>query len=98
MQNSSSSKTIGIVIVLVIVVVGIWLMTRKSTPDDVRPTTATTQTQTQPVTPQAPAEAPAVSSIKTSGSSDAALNQDTASLDAQINGLNSDATAAQTAQ
>jgi hypothetical protein len=90
-MQKSSSKSIGIVIVLIIIIVGVWLMTRGS--DDsknyqpVAPTTA--DTNPQPTTPATPEQ-----KISSSGTSDAALNQDTAAIDTQLGGLKADSTTA----
>ena len=102
--SSSSSKTIGIVIVVVIIVVGIWLMVRKPSSGTMTPTSATTSdtTTTQTTTDQnaGPMQpATPASGIQSGGSSNADLDQDSASIDSQMQGLNSDSTAAnQTAQ
>lgn len=104
MQNSSSSKkTVGIVIVILIVIAGIWLMTRKSG-SDYSNTASSSQTDNdmsgmnmqQPSgTTGAGTSGTGTSSVSSTDTSDAALNQDAASIDAQMNGLNSDSAAAQ---
>ncbi len=89
MQNSSS-KTIGIVVVLIIIVVGIWLVTR-NTPDNTgaNPYSAS-QSQSQMPTSS--------TSVSSTDSSDTALDKDSAAIDAQLGGLSSDNSAAQSAQ
>jgi|GEM_PF-6717093 len=98
MQNSSSSKTIGIIIVLVIIALGIWLMTRKSSDDTgaMAPYSDTSSTGDTGTTASTDASSSAGIS---SDSSDAALDQDSAAIDAQMQGLSSDnAAASQTTQ
>ena len=91
MEQSSSKKTIGIIVILIIIIVGILLMMKKSAPITV-PTATTDQAAQQspaPVVDTTPAGL-----IKASGTSDASLDQDTASIDAQLKAFQSDATSA----
>ena len=100
MQNSnSSSKTVGIVVVIIIIVVGIWLMVRKPSSDTMvnqpaATTTGTSQTTTTTTTTSTTPTDPNVQGIQSSGNSNASLDQDSASIDSQMQGLSSDTTAA----
>lgn len=88
MQNTSSSKTIGIVIVLIIIIAGIWLMMRKpasDTSDVVVPATSSQNTGTQ---------GNGTTAAATVDVSDAALNQDSAAIDAQMGTLSTNTAAA----
>ncbi len=92
MENTSSKKTIGIVVILVIIIVGILLMMKKSAPVTVSTSPTNTAQTNQPVAP-APDTSPA-GLIKSSGTATASLEQDSASVDAELKGLNSDTTSA----
>ena len=84
----------GIVIVLIIIVVGIWLMTRSSGTDDTNLPPVSPQTSVAPTAK--PVDNTPAGAISSSGTSDTALNLDAAAIDAQMNGLSTDTTAAQT--
>ena len=93
MENTSSKKTIGIIVILIIIIVGILLMMKKSAPVTVSAPTANTAETQQP------APAPVVDTspaglIKSSGTATASLEQDSASVDAQLKGLSTDTTSA----
>ena len=97
--TSTRNMTVTIVIIARIVVVGIWFFINQPaasiTTTNV-PTQAAPQAQTG--TPQAAASTTTnsnVAQIQGSGSSDASLDQDSASIDQQLGGLNSDTSAAQ---
>lgn len=90
MQNSS--KTTGIVILVLIILVGVFLMTRKSSISMPEQESQPAASSTQDTANSADA---GVSSIQASGTTDAALDQDTAAIDSQIDAFSSDSTAAQ---
>ena len=85
MENTSSSKTIGIVIVVIIIIVGIWLMMRK--PTDTTVPAANNGAYTSQSSDQTQGD---TSALQSSGSSNADLAADSASIDAQMQGLSSD--------
>ncbi len=81
-----SSKTVGIIVVIVILGIGLWLMMKNGN-EGYSNTMVPTSTQSE--------EANTVASDDTS---DSALSQDAAMIDAQINGLDADTEAAASAE
>ncbi len=79
-NTSSSSKTVGIVIVVIIIVAGIWLMKRKPSDTGTLPA-ATTNTSDTGGNGEG---------IQASGTSNAAFDQDSASIDTQMQALGAD--------
>jgi ABC-type nickel/cobalt efflux system permease component RcnA len=88
-NTSSSSKTMGLIIVVLIIILGIWLMMRSSQkdiniPDQYNSTASTTDTTSNA----------GVDSIQASGMADSALEQDSVSIDAQMQSFAADNTTA----
>jgi cell shape-determining protein MreC len=89
MPNSSSRGNAGIVIIIIVVaLLALWFFTHKSS------STSQTENATGQTAQQNTANATGIEQIKNSGSSDTALNQDSAKIDAEMNGLGADASAA----
>lgn len=92
-MENSSRNTLGIVLVVVIIVAGVWLMMR--TPNGI-PVPAEKET---PTSQNTSSNGNPGDSIQSSGTSNTALDQDSASIDVQMQGLSSDnAQASQTVQ
>lgn len=98
MSNSSSSKKIAIIIILAIIIIALWLIIKKSgsspVNNDTQMQASVGQQASNHIATNTTPSNPDVSQIKNSGTSDAALNQDAASLDAQLNGFASDTSSA----
>ena len=97
-MSNNSSKTITVVVVILVIIVAIALIARKhpaaAPATDLGGSSSAVTAPTADTTASAPATDPSTAAIQNSGSSDASLSQDAASIDAQMNGLNSDNTAA----
>ncbi len=83
------SKIVLWVIILLVIVLGAWWYFAQ-TPKVTAPTSVSTQTE-QTAAPVAP-QPTTVNGISTTDTSDAAISQDTAAVDAQMSSLNSDNT------
>ena len=98
MQNSSSSKKIAIVAIVAIIIVAGYLVFKKPSTSDVNQTQAnapeTTATSQSANAAAAVPTNPAVAQVKSSGSSDQDLSNDTAAIDAQYSGFASDSNTA----
>lgn len=92
--TSNTSKTVGIIIIVALIAAGVWFMTKRSgTENTDTPQTTTSENQT-PVVEQAD---PAITGVQLSGSSNASLDADLASMDSQMNGFSAENAAAQSA-
>lgn len=90
MQQGSSGKTFMFVVALVLILIVVWFMMKK--PDDASMPNATNETTGQTQQAQVPTVNDPASQIKASGSSDAALLQDAAVIESQLDLLNSETT------
>lgn len=92
--TSNTSKTIGIIIIVLIILAGVWLMTKRPGTENAD-TSQSTSSETQ--TPAQEQVDPAISGVQLSGSSNASLDADLASMDSQMTGFAADNSAAQSA-
>ncbi len=95
MSNSLSSKKIAIIAIVAVIIIAMWFVMKKpSSVSNVQTAaqakvTETATSQTAAVVNAAPVD-PSVEAVKASGNSDTALEQDVASVDAQLKGFSSD--------
>ena len=85
--------------IVAVIIVALWFVMKKpaaNTPVQTQTTASNTATSETASVANAMPTDPSVSSVKSSGSSDAALASDSAAIDAQMNGFASDTSAAST--
>ena len=93
-NRSSSSRTLGVVIVLIIIALGVWYMLRtKNGATDLPASYDSARTGSQG-SQTAAGDTDAVEAIHASGTTDAALDSDSAAIDAEIQGYAADTSAA----